>query len=169
MKNILLLILLINSSFVIAQKNITSLNSNQRKQELIETLDWIESKTGKNFPVTGPTRTAYSIFSFDRDNPSLITIIVYDFKNDQELSKYNFNLKDIYRSSFLDYSENNGVYLETYENQRLINLFQDNKSLITHKVIFYMDGLVSQDRVMKAWDYAIALAGGGKKILNEKF
>jgi hypothetical protein len=82
---------------------------------------------------------------------------------------YIFNLQDIYKYDSSYYSGSKSIFLKTYEDQRLITVVKNNINYITPQVIIYMDGIVSDERISKAWDYAILLAGGGKKILKEKF
>lgn len=171
-KKILFLLFFIISSTLFSQtKDVSKLNSEQKKQELIETIEWLQSKTGKDFyyGCYDHFKKLYNIITYNPSNPTLIKIYLYNYDTDILIKEYSLNLKDIYTPLFGTDGRCKFTGLITYEDQRLINLVEGDKVYLTSRVYIYYDNTVKYERVRKALDYAIKLSDGGQEILKEKF
>jgi hypothetical protein len=171
MKKITFFLLIIWVNLFSQTKDVSKLNSKQKKQELIETLEWLKSKSGKDFYFGCYSfgKKVYNLISYNPLQPTEITITHFYYETDELISTYSFDLKDIYEPRWGTDGRCTFYNLATYENQRIIKLSEDSKNFITTNVNFYYDNAVSDERMKKALNYAIKLSNGGKKIINEKF
>ena len=146
--------------------DVSKLTASEKKNELIETLDWIKSKSGKNIFAYNKI---YSELNYSDIDPCNISLVLKKHETNEIIKTYTFNLKDIYEMS-IAYGAGCGVIiLKTYENQRLIKLNKDGEAFITYETVIYYDNSVSDERMNKALKYLLKLSGGGKKLLKEKF
>ncbi|MGL3000239.1 hypothetical protein [Flavobacterium sp. RSSB_23] len=152
-------------------KDVSKMSAVEKKKELIETLEWLQSKTGEAFKFkTGHGDWIYSELHFNYDNPNELQFSTYS--NDKLYRVDRFNLKDIYKvESYTSGLKNfsNSLHFTTYEQQRLINLEENGEFFTTNIAKIYYDQSISFERTNKAMNYLLKLSGGGKKILKEKF
>jgi hypothetical protein len=152
------------------EKDVTKLTNNEKQKELIETLVWLKSKTGKDFYVN--TTYGYKIYSelnYNIESPSNISLNIKKYETDEIINTYKFNLKDIYEMYVRYVYQFNNIHLITYENQRLISLDKNGESYTTYEASIYYDNSVSKERMTKALNYLLKLSGGGKRVIKEKF
>jgi len=170
-KIVLFLCFIISSTLFSQTKDVSKLNAEQKKQELIETIEWLQSKTGKDFyyGCYDHFKKIYNTITYNSSNPSLIKISQYDYDTDILIKEYLFNLEDIYSPLFGTDGRCKFTGLTTYENQRLINLTDEGKDYLTNLLYIYYDNSVKYERIENALIYAIKLSDGGQEILKEKF
>lgn len=168
MKNFLFLLFICQISFA-QTKDISKLSASQKKQELTETLAWIQSKTGRDFHYYHIIDKAdrYIYLDFSKNDPTQVSITVYKYDNDLILSQYFFNLHDIF--AVAEHPRPGELSVYTFDSQRFIKQYINNEIYNVDSVNLVYDNSVRFERMEKAWKYAIKLANGGKREIREKF
>ena len=165
----IILFYLISNSIFSQTKDISKLTENEKTQELIESLDWLQSKIGGAMEFRNNKGYYYSHkLIYNESSPTNLSIITYKTENQEVLSTLKFDLKKIY---YLTANSGTSCFISigTYERQRFITVEENGESLLDFLELISYDCAVSEERMQVALNYILKLAGGSKKIIYEKF
>jgi uncharacterized pyridoxamine 5'-phosphate oxidase family protein len=149
-------------------KDIPKLTENEKKQELISSLEWLESKMGNGmeFSHRDGYYYYYELF-YNISDPSKISISKVRSDTQKVLKTISFELSKIYKITI----NNKKCFfnIRTYEGQRFITVEENNETLLENHALFSYDCAVSKERMNKALEYILKLGNGGKPVIYEKF
>lgn len=156
-------------------ENIDTLNEESKKKEIIETLEWIKSKTGaENYITNFYDDIIYSEIIINYQDPYILQILNYVITSDNDLKslrEYTLDLRDI--SNFvIGFTLGPKIWvpeLRTYRDDLKIQFKKEDKNYVTNKVSFHFDYSVESERIKKALNYLLELTKMERDYINEKF
>ena len=171
MKRLLLLIFCLFGLTVFSQReDINELTIEEKNEELKETLDWLKSKMNSEFVIQLKDYSLCCNLNYDPNEPSKITVSNYNCETNEEISISTFDLKDIYKFSFghTFYGDYKFIMLEAPKEKSLILIEKANGEVFSSYSEFIpYDDLVSDAKMTKVLNYALELAGDGKRFVND--
>lgn len=148
-------------------KDVSRLSEKEKKEELIETLNWLQSKIGNGMQFRHMNNYYYYYdLIYDAKEPHKLKLRKVKIEPKMIIETISFDLEKIYRMVVFD---RRFISIETYEKQRFIYREKNGQSFLESSILISYDSHVSKERMSKALNYILKLTDGGKQIIYEKF